>query len=336
MQQLARENGVTTIFYETLISPAVARSIAGDLGLKTDVLDPIEGITEQSKGRDYLAVMRSNLTALGGRERMPMTQRSASQPADLAAETVLDVNDLSVQLGGLPVLRGITLSVTAGEAVALLGGNGSGKSTLVRTLVGLNPPHRGSVQLFGRPLAQFRQWSRVGYVPQRSTTGMRGAKVREVVASGRLSHRRPFLPPRAEDRRAVSEALQAVGLAERAGDDLAVLSGGQQQRVLIARALAGRPDLLILDEPNAGVDLAHQEVLAGLLGNLIEAGTAVLVVLHEVGALGRLIDRAIVLSEGRVVHDGTLEDLGPAQPRPGHEHAHPDHGAGWLDGAGMR
>ena len=231
---------------------------------------------------------------------------------DAGDRTVLAVDDLSVQLGGLPVLRGITLSVSAGEAVALLGGNGSGKSTLVRTLVGLIPPHRGSVQLFGRPLAQFRQWSRVGYVPQRSTTGMSGAKVREVVASGRLSHRRPFVPPRAEDRRAVAQALDAVGLRDRAGDDLAVLSGGQQQRVLIARALAG------------------------LLSNLIETGTAVLVVLHDVGPLGRLINRAIVLSEGRVVHDGALDDVAAAHPRPGHENTHADNRASWLGGAGMR
>jgi zinc transport system ATP-binding protein len=246
---------------------------------------------------------------------------------------VLAVDDLSVQLGGLPILRGITVSVSAGEAVALLGGNGSGKSTLVRTLTGLIPVNRGSVQLFGCPLAQFRQWSRVGYVPQRSTAGLSGAKVREIVASGRLSHRRPFVPPRPEDRRAVAQALDAVGLSDRAGHDMAVLSGGQQQRVLIARALAGRPELLILDEPNAGVDLAHQQVLAGLLGSLLEAGTAVLVVLHEVGPLGRLIDRAIVLSEGRVVHDGALDDVGPAHPRAGHEHASPDPRATWLGGA---
>jgi zinc transport system ATP-binding protein len=264
---------------------------------------------------------------------MPMTDPTSARDAD--GRTVLAVEDLSVQLGGLPVLRGISLSVSAGEAVALLGGNGSGKSTLVRTLVGLIPPHRGSVQLFGRPLAEFRQWSRVGYVPQRSTTGMRGAKVREVVASGRLSHRRPFAPRRPEDRRAVAQALEAVGLSDRAGDDLAVLSGGQQQRVLIARALAGRPELLILDEPNAGVDLAHQQVLAGLLGSLIETGTAVLVVLHEVGPLEALINRAIVLSEGRIVHDGALDEVAPAHPRPGHEHPHPDHHARWLGGTGM-
>jgi zinc transport system ATP-binding protein len=89
---------------------------------------------------------------------------------------VLSASDVSVELGGLPVLRGITLSVPAGSAIALLGGNGSGKSTLVRTLLGLVPVRRGTVELFGQPLARFRQWSKVGYVPQRSTSSLTGAK----------------------------------------------------------------------------------------------------------------------------------------------------------------
>jgi zinc transport system ATP-binding protein len=246
---------------------------------------------------------------------------------------VLSAADVSVELGGLPVLRGITLAVQAGEAVALLGGNGSGKSTLVRALLGLVPLERGSVELFGQPLGSFRRWSSIGYVPQRSTASLSGAKVKEVVASGRLAHRPPFVPPRPADRAAVAHALESVGLSDRAGDRLSVLSGGQQQRVLIARALAGQPELLILDEPTAGVDLAHQSALAEVLSALIEAGTAVVVVLHEVGALGPLIDRAVALREGRVAYDGPLSALGQAGHRPGHEH-HPDVVVpGWLDGA---
>jgi len=215
----------------------------------------------------------------------------------------------------------VSLVLRTGEAMALLGGNGSGKTTLVRSLVGLTPLARGQVELFGTPLKAFRSWSRIGYVPQRSTASLSGAKVKEVVASGRLAHRTPFLPARRSDRAAVSEALAAVDLVGRAGDELAHLSGGQQQRVLIARALATQPDLLVLDEPTAGVDLEHQEVLARLLELLVDSGTAVLVVLHEVGALAPLISRALVLRDGRVVHDGALSTLGPG-PRPGHEYEH--------------
>jgi len=234
---------------------------------------------------------------------------------------VLLATNVSVELGGLPVLRGITVSVAPGEVVALLGGNGSGKSTLVRSLLGLVPAQRGTIEVFGRPLARLRSWARIGYVPQHSPVGHSGAKVKEVVASGRLARRTPFRPPRSSDRSAVARALVAVDLTDRADHRLSELSGGQQQRALIARALAGEPDLLVLDEPTAGVDLAHQQVLAELLGSLVEAGTAVVVVLHEVGTLAALIDRAVVLREGRIVHDGELGALGQAHPHAGgHEH----------------
>jgi zinc transport system ATP-binding protein len=238
--------------------------------------------------------------------------------------------DLSVELGGLPVLRGITVSVHAGEAVALLGGNGSGKSTLVRAVLGLVPVQRGTVELFGATRAAFRSWSRIGYMPQRSAAALSGAKVKEVVAAGRLSRRPPFTPPRPDDRAAVARALATVGLTERAGDRLSDLSGGQQQRVLLARALVGEPELLVLDEPTAGVDLASQSTLTDTLTDLVRGGTALVVVLHEVGSLAGLLDRGVVLREGRIAYDGSLGDLGRSAE---HQH-HPEVlERGWLDGA---
>jgi len=254
------------------------------------------------------------------------------RPSD-PSPPVLQASDVSVELGGLPVLRGVDLSVRAGEAVALLGGNGSGKSTLVRAVLGLTPLSRGSVQLFGTPLTGFRSWAKVGYVPQRSTTGFSGAKVREVVATGRLAHRRPFLPPGSRDKAAVARALRAVDLSDRAGEDLSVLSGGQQQRVLIARALASEPELLVLDEPTAGVDLAHQEVLTAVLAGLVADGTAVLVVLHEIGSLGDLVHRGVVLREGRVALDGPLEELRHRHGDDFGHHEPPRVDRHWLDGA---
>jgi zinc transport system ATP-binding protein len=226
----------------------------------------------------------------------------------------LAVQDLVVHLGGSAVLHGVTTAVRPGEAVALLGGNGSGKTTLIRASLGLVARQGGTVQLFGEDLTRFRAWRRLGYVPQRSTAALAGAKVREVVASGRLARRRPFWPMTRQDRNAVWAAMDAVGLEGRANDELAHLSGGQQQRVMIARALAGTPDLLVLDEPTAGVDLEHQEVLAQLLTQRLAAGIALLVVLHEAGALAPLIDRTVRLQDGQVV---------PAEPdRVSHTHAH--------------
>lgn len=211
----------------------------------------------------------------------------------------------TVVLGGRPVLRDVSISVSAGAVVALLGANGSGKSTLVRALLGLTPLAEGEVRLFGTPLPSFHDWRRLGYVPQRlgAATGV-PATVREVVSSGRLARRGFLRLPSAADRAAVADALETVDLADRTADRVSTLSGGQQQRVLIARALAGTPDLLVLDEPTAGVDAASQQAFADTVARLVARGTTLLIVLHEVGPLAELIGRTIVLDHGRVAHDG--------------------------------
>lgn len=225
--------------------------------------------------------------------------------------SVLEMHGGGVTLGGRPILRDISLTVEAGDVVALLGANGSGKSTLVRSITGLLPLSAGSARLFGQPIESFNQWQRLGYVPQRSTIAQGvPATVAEVVAAGRLAHRKPFLPARSADRRAVLEALEAVGLADRAGHQVSTLSGGQQQRVLIARTLAGKPELLVLDEPNAGVDLVNQQAIADTLERSAQAGATIIVVLHELGAFAPFIDRAVVLREGRVSYDGSPSGVG--------------------------
>ncbi len=238
----------------------------------------------------------------------------------MSGDTVLRVTDGGVVLGGRPILRGIDLTVRSGEVVALLGANGSGKSTLVRTVLGLAPLRRGSVELFGTSLDRFRDWRRIGFVPQRSTaTAGVPASVREVVASGRLAHRRPLQPMRRADKEAVRTAIRAVGLEGRDRDGCSTLSGGQQQRVLIARALAGEPDLLVLDEPTAGVDLAHQDAFAAILRRLAAAGTTILLVAHEMGPLEPLIGRTVVMRDGRIAYDGPPLESFRDVP---HAHAH--------------
>jgi|SRR4051794_25301455 len=229
----------------------------------------------------------------------------------------IEARGLRVVLGESVILPSVDLTVMAGEVVALLGANGSGKSTLVRSLVGVLPVAAGSVHLWGRPLGRDVAWDRVGYVPQRVSAGAGvHATASEVVSTG-LLHRRALLLPR-DWRRRTDEALDQVGLADRAGRPVHELSGGQQQRVLIARALVRRPDLLLLDEPVAGVDHDSQLAFAATLGALAHRGVTVLVVLHELGALAPLIGRAVVLRHGSVVRDG-------APPRPTHDHAAADH-----------
>ena len=265
VQQEAEEHGITTVFYETLVSPDIARAIAGDLGLATDVLDPVEGITDASRGRDYVAVMRANLAALEKANGLLMTHRTGGagprplRGAGRAPRAPGGRPDGAAGRGGRPAGRQRLRQVDAGAGPAGAGAALPRRRRAVRHPAGPLPrlarPRLRPAALGGR--ARGRQGARGrGDGP----AGPRGAR----------SSRRA--PPTGRRWRGRSSA---VDLADRAGDDLAVLSGGQQQRVLIARALAGEPRLLVLDEPMAGVDLGHQEVLTALLGDLVAAGTAV-------------------------------------------------------------
>ena len=166
---------------------------------------------------------------------------------DTMGEPVIAMRGVTAELGSRPVLRGIDLTVHRGEVVALLGANGSGKSTAVRSVIGQVPVSGGTIELFGTPRRGFRDWARVGYVPQRTTAaGGVPATVTEIVSSGRLARTR-FGVFRKADRAAVQRALELVGMADRAKDSVTALSGGQHQRVLIARALVAEPQLLIMD-----------------------------------------------------------------------------------------
>jgi zinc transport system ATP-binding protein len=216
------------------------------------------------------------------------------------------------------------LTIAPGEVVAVLGPNGSGKSTLVKGMLGLVEPLGGATEWFGRPLHEWRERWRVGYVPQRQLAASPiPATVAEVVRSGRVARNGVLGRYRAGDRRAVAAALATVGLSDRRNSPIGHLSGGQQRRVLVARALAAEADVLVFDEPFAGVDADSQEELAGTFRRLADRGVTQIVVLHELGPLDGLITRAIVLLDGAVVYDG------PAAQRPhelsyDHHHHHDD------------
>jgi zinc transport system ATP-binding protein len=240
------------------------------------------------------------------------------------------LTDGAVAIGGRPVLRGVDLAVESGDFVALMGANGSGKSTLVRAMTGLLPLTHGSLELFGTPIDGFHDWWRIGFVPQRvgAASGV-PASVWEVVASGRLTRRRLLRPLSKADRSMIDEAIAVVGLTDKARDGVSTLSGGQQQRTLIARALAGEPDLFFLDEPTAGVDLANQLSLAGSLARLKERGATIVLVAHELGPLAGLVDRAVVMRDGRVAYDGApladhaVHTADFAEPHAHHHHPDP-------------
>lgn len=245
-------------------------------------------------------------------------------------DPVVELKNGAVAIAGRPILRHIDLTVRSGEFVALMGANGSGKSTLVRALTGLWPLTTGELRLFGTRFDRFHDWQRIGFVPQRggASSGV-PASVWEVVAAGRLTQRRLLRPLGRADRAAIADALDVVGLADRARDGVSSLSGGQQQRVLIARALAGDPELFFLDEPTAGVDLPNQQVLADTLQTLALRGSTIVLVAHELGPMAPLIDRAVVMRDGRIAYDGsplTSDQVATAHLH-AHEHGHhhPDH-----------
>jgi len=212
--------------------------------------------------------------------------------------------------GAGPVLEDVTFSVRRGEFVALVGPNGSGKSTLLRVLLGLVGPTAGRVELFGRPPDMFRQRWRLGYVPQRPALRSQvPATVAEVVAAGRMSSRGWWRRQTEADRDAVAHAVRSVALDTLDRRRVSELSGGQQQRAFIARALASEPELLVLDEPIAGVDAESQRRFRDSLVHLVEQhGAAVLLVSHELGAVANDVDRVIVLKKS-VQFDGPPADL---------------------------
>ena len=208
------------------------------------------------------------------------------------------------------VLDGVDLTVDPGEFVALVGPNGSGKSTLLKLLLGILTPESGTARLLGAPPSGAQARGRLGYVPQRPALSPElPATVHEIVASGRLAGGRWWGGLRRPDRDAVQHAIASVGLAEHTHTPVNELSGGQQQRAFIARAFAIEPELLILDEPTAGVDAASQRLFRDALVHLIdEHGSGVLLVSHELSAVANDVDRVVVLRR-RIVFDGPPAEL---------------------------
>jgi zinc transport system ATP-binding protein len=222
---------------------------------------------------------------------------------------------------GQPVLRDVDLEIAEGEFVAIAGPNGGGKTTLMRLALGLERPTAGEVLLFGAPAHRFAERTKLGYLAQRTRVGVAApATVREVVEAGRAPLR-PWGRLRAEDRAAVDEAIARVGLSDLARRPLTQLSGGQQQRAFIAKALAGKPSLLVLDEPTTGVDVEAQEALAALLQRLHrDLGVTVVYVSHEFGAVESFVQRLVLVRE-RIVFDGPPAQLPGVWHDPSHVHA---------------
>jgi manganese/iron transport system ATP-binding protein len=215
----------------------------------------------------------------------------------------VDVAGLSVRLGGRLVVRDADLHVDAGELVGLLGPNGAGKTTLLRTVLGLVAPAAGAVRVQGRAVRRGR--SGVGYVPQRHELAWEfPISVEDMAMTGRTGVLGLLRRPGEDDWRAVDDALERVRMDHLRERPVGELSGGQRQRVLVARALALRPAVLLLDEPFTGLDLPTQELLSELFASLAREGRAVLMTTHDLAAALHGCDR-VALIDRTIVAAGT-------------------------------
>jgi iron complex transport system ATP-binding protein len=202
---------------------------------------------------------------------------------------------------GPRAVEGIDLDVARGDLVALIGPNGAGKTTLLRLGGGLLRPDHGSVRLFGEDplgLSPRRRARRVAWIPQ-TLPALPEVRVRDFVLGGRYAHGGLLGGRRADDARAVGQALDEADVADLAERPVPELSGGQRQRVLVARALAQRADLLLFDEPTAALDPEHRVHVFALIERLVRQGRAALVATHELNLASRYADRVVLLDEGR-------------------------------------
>ncbi|CAG7642492.1 metal ABC transporter ATP-binding protein [Paenibacillus allorhizosphaerae] len=173
---------------------------------------------------------------------------------------IVSIDDVFFSYENKPVISGLNFSILERDFVGLIGSNGAGKTTLLKMIVGLLKPSRGEIRLFGEPIGQFRDWERIGYVPQKNALNpLFPATVREVVNSGLFGKKNMFKRLSKAELQKTDDALSAMRIEDLADRRIGQLSGGQQQRVFLARALINNPELLILDEPTVGIDAESQD-----------------------------------------------------------------------------
>jgi zinc transport system ATP-binding protein len=224
---------------------------------------------------------------------------------------VVSTDGLTFQYNSTEILTDITFRLQAGDYLGIVGPNGSGKSTLIKVILGLLQPSRGMISLFGRNLADFMDWRRVGYLPQKinSFNPHFPATVREIVSLGLLSTKSYPRRITKSDDKAISGALELLDILDIKNELIGELSGGQQQRALIARALVSNPELLILDEPTTALDPEAREKFFGTLQDLNEKKNVTLIIItHDIGTIGKYASRLLYLDK-RLIFYGGFDDF---------------------------
>ncbi len=214
---------------------------------------------------------------------------------------IIRLDDLTFRYNGLDVISNITFAVEKGIYLGIVGPNGSGKSTLIKNILGILKPAQGRVDLFGKPLGHFRQWEKIGYLPQRLgalNTHFPGT-VEEIVQMG--------LPKK--DAITLRRTLKMMAISHLASRLIGELSYGEQQRTMLARALIRRPELLILDEPTTALDPETREIFYSLTQGMSRTdGTTVILVTHDIGVIGQYAQNLLYLDK-KVVFSGTFKDF---------------------------
>ncbi len=213
---------------------------------------------------------------------------------------LIETKQLSYSVNGQEIVNDINIQVFQGDYTAIIGPNGGGKTTLIRLLLGLNKKSSGEILLFGTAIKKFKNWQDVAYVPQNVSHVDQNfpATVREIVRMGRAALKKAWKSFNAEDEQVINDAMLKLDVKHLENKLIGELSGGQRQRVMIARALASNPKLLILDEPNTGVDMGSQKKFYALLKELnSKDGLTILFITHDLGVIADDIKTVICINQ---------------------------------------
>lgn len=217
---------------------------------------------------------------------------------------IFDIKNLTFAVKGQTILSNISLEIFRSEYIAIIGPNGGGKTTLIRMLLGLEKPTSGEVKIYGKKLSNFREWHKIGYVPQRASQvdSSFPATVLDIVKMGRTSQGGFFSSFGESDRQFVYDAMAKMDILDLKDKMIGTLSGGQRQRAMIARALASKPEILILDEPNTGVDVASQKSFYALLRKLNQEDKITIVfITHDIGVIVDDIARLFTINQKAII-----------------------------------
>lgn len=222
----------------------------------------------------------------------------------------ISAKQLNVWYGKQHALADVSFELGHGKLIGIIGPNGSGKSTLLKALLNLIPSQSTEIKFYGEDLDKVK--NKIAYVPQRESVDWNfPISVEEVVAMGRLNPKKLFQRLKASDKELITETLISVGINDLRKKQIGELSGGQQQRVFIARAIAQQAELILMDEPFVGIDMASQENILDLLLELKKSGKTIVMVHHDLSTVAQYFDEVLLMNNRLVTHDETRNVLQP-------------------------